>query len=145
MPDLAPGYARNILDEDRQGVLGRPLPRIDGPLKVTGQATYAYEYAGQGEAAYGMIVSAGVPAGRVVAIDTTEAARIPGVLLVMTHLNAPQQADYVDFPKLPSPFAFYAVARPSWRTARSAITASRWRSSWPRPSRWRATPQPGSR
>ncbi|CAN7474907.1 xanthine dehydrogenase family protein molybdopterin-binding subunit [Phenylobacterium sp. LjRoot219] len=112
MPDLAPGYARNILDEDRQGVLGRPLPRIDGPLKVTGQATYAYEYAGQGEAAYGMIVGAGVPAGRVVAIDTTEAARIPGVLLVMTHLNAPQQADYVDFPKLPSPFAFYAVARP---------------------------------
>lgn len=107
-----PGYPRNILDEDKQGVLGRPLPRVDGPLKVAGQATYAYEHAGQGEAAYGMIVGAAVPAGRIVAIDTTEAERVPGVLLVMTHLNAPQQADYVDFPKLPSPFASYAVARP---------------------------------
>ena len=46
--DLAPAYPRNILDEDRQGVLGRPLDRVDGPLKVCGRATYAYEYAGQG-------------------------------------------------------------------------------------------------
>lgn len=112
MPDAFPGYPRNILDEDRQGVLGRPLPRVDGPLKVSGRATYAYEHAGQGEAAYGMIVGAGVPAGRILSIDTTEASQVPGVLLVMTHLNAPEQADYVDFPKLPSPFASYAVARP---------------------------------
>lgn len=112
MPDAFPGYPRNILDEDRQGVLGQPLPRVDGPLKVSGRATYAYEHAGQGEAAYGMIVGAGVPAGRILSIDTTEASQVPGVLLVMTHLNAPEQADYVDFPKLPSPFASYAVARP---------------------------------
>ena len=38
MADLAPGYPRNILDEDRQGVLGRPLDRVDGPLKVSGRA-----------------------------------------------------------------------------------------------------------
>lgn len=114
MPDDAPfpGYPRNILDEDRQGVLGRPLPRVDGPLKVAGLATYAYEHAGQGETAYGMIVGAGVPAGRLVSIDTTEAERVPGVLLVMTHLNAPAQADYVDFDHLPAPFASYAAARP---------------------------------
>jgi xanthine dehydrogenase YagR molybdenum-binding subunit len=110
--DLAPAYPRNILDDDLQGVLGRPLPRVDGPLKVTGTATYAYEHAGQGETAYGMIVGASVPTGRIVSIDTTEAERVPGVLLVMTHLNAPEQADYVDFPKLPSPFAYYSVARP---------------------------------
>lgn len=112
MPELAPGYPRNILDEDRQGVLGRPLPRVDGPLKVSGRATYAYEYAGQGEAAYGMIVGAAVPAGRITSIDTAQASQVPGVLLVMTHLNAPDQADYVAFDQLPSPFAFYSAARP---------------------------------
>ena len=37
---------------------------------------------------------------------------MPGVLLVMTHLNSPQQADYVTFDELPSPFASYSVARP---------------------------------
>ena len=26
------------------GLLGRPLDRVDGPFKVTGRATYAYEY-----------------------------------------------------------------------------------------------------
>jgi xanthine dehydrogenase YagR molybdenum-binding subunit len=110
--DLAPGYPSNILDEDRQGVLGRPLPRVDGPLKVTGKATYAYEYAGHGAAAYGMIVGAAVPRGRLVAIDVAEAAQMPGVLLVMTHDNAPEQADYVGLYEAPAPFATYAVARP---------------------------------
>jgi xanthine dehydrogenase YagR molybdenum-binding subunit len=110
--DLAPGYPPNILDEDLQGVLGRPLPRIDGPRKVSGAATYAYEYAGHGKTAYGMIVGANVPKGRIVDIDVAEASRMPGVLLVMTHRNAPEQADYVTLYELPHPFAFYSVARP---------------------------------
>jgi xanthine dehydrogenase YagR molybdenum-binding subunit len=112
VPDLAPGYPRNILDEDLQGVLGRPLPRVDGPRKVSGAATYAYEYAGQGKTAYGMIVGAGVAKGRIVAIDTSEAEAMPGVLLVMTHRNAPEQADYVTLYELPDAFASYAAARP---------------------------------
>ena len=112
MDDLAPGYPRNILDEDRQGVLGRPLPRVDGPLKVTGAATYASDYAGLGEAAYGMIVGAAIPHGRILSIDTEEAQSAPGVLMVMTHLNAPKQTPFVHFEDLPSPFAAYAVARP---------------------------------
>jgi xanthine dehydrogenase YagR molybdenum-binding subunit len=110
--DLASGYPRNILDEDLQGVLGRPLPRVDGPLKVTGRATYAYEYAGHGKTAYGMIVGAGVPKGRIVAIDAREAEAMPGVLLVMTHNNAPEQGDYVTLYELPEAFAAYATARP---------------------------------
>jgi xanthine dehydrogenase YagR molybdenum-binding subunit len=110
--DPAPGYPRNILDEDRQGVLGRPLPRVDGPLKVTGRARYAYEYAGHGKTAYGVIVGATIANGRVAGIDASEARRLPGVLMVMTHLNAPKQADYVTADKLPSPFAAYSVAKP---------------------------------
>jgi xanthine dehydrogenase YagR molybdenum-binding subunit len=112
MTDLAPAYPRNILDEDKQGVLGRPLPRVDGPAKVAGKATYAYEYKGVGETAYGVIVGAEVARGRIVAIDAGEAEAMPGVLLVMTHKNAPEQAKYVTLPELPSPFASYSVARP---------------------------------
>jgi xanthine dehydrogenase YagR molybdenum-binding subunit len=110
--DLAPGYPRNILDVDLQGVLGRPLPRVDGPLKVAGRATYAYEYAGQGEAAYGMIVGASVPKGRLAAVDTSEAEAMPGVLLVLTHANAPDQAGYVGLYEASAPFATYSAPRP---------------------------------
>lgn len=113
MSDLAPAYPRNILDEELQGVLGRPLNRIDGPLKVSGRATYAYEYAGAGKVAYGFIVGASISNGRVLSIDTTEAKAVPGVLLIMTHDNAPKQAAYVTADKVGehggSP---YGVARP---------------------------------
>jgi len=112
MPDLAPAYPPNILDQDLQGVLGRPLPRVDGPLKVTGKAKYAYEHQGVGKTAYGFIVGAEVPRGRIAAIDAREAERMPGVLIVLTHKNAPEQADYVTLEELPTPMAMYAVARP---------------------------------
>src|SRR5687767_9208508 len=114
MPELAPAYPRNILDEDRQGVLGRPLSRIDGPLKVSGRATYAYEHEGAGKVAYGFIVGAGVSNGRVVSIDTEEAKAVPGVLLIMTQANAPKQAAYVTADRLAEVGALfpYSVARP---------------------------------
>jgi xanthine dehydrogenase YagR molybdenum-binding subunit len=95
MADLAPGYPRNILDEDIQGILGRPLKRVDGALKVAGGARYAYEYAAHGKAAYGFIVGASIATGRIICIDSSEALRAPGVLLVVTHLDAPKQAAYV--------------------------------------------------
>jgi len=113
MPDLSTPYPRNLLDEDLQGVLGRPLTRIDGPLKVSGRATYAYEYAGIGEAAYGFIVGASIATGRVLEIDTREAEAVPGVLLIMTSANAPQQAAYVTADKVAQHTGGpYGVARP---------------------------------
>ena len=36
---------RDMLDRTRQGVIGKPLDRPEGPLKVAGTATYAAEYA----------------------------------------------------------------------------------------------------
>lgn len=75
------------------GLIGRPIDRIDGPLKVTGRATYAYEHAMDG-AAYGYIVGAAIAKGRIAAIDTAEAEQAPGVLHVMTHRNAPSQPDF---------------------------------------------------
>jgi xanthine dehydrogenase YagR molybdenum-binding subunit len=82
------------------GLIGRPLDRVDGPLKVTGRAKYAHEYAVQGEAAYGVIVSAAIGKGRVIGVDVRDAERAPGVLLVLTQDNAPPQTPWgpVDLP-----------------------------------------------
>jgi len=82
------------------GLIGRPLNRVDGSLKVTGTAKYAFEYASQGEAAYGFIVSAAIAKGRVVGVDVHDAERAPGVLVVLTQDNAPPQAPWgpVDLP-----------------------------------------------
>ena len=84
---------RNALDENRQGLMGKPLDRVDGRLKVMGKAPYAHEMVeGGAAAAYGFMVQATISKGTVSAINTSAAERAPGVLLVMTHLNAPKQA-----------------------------------------------------
>ena len=72
--------------------LGAALDRVDGPRKVTGAATYAYEY--DEAAAYGFIVEAAIGRGRLVSLDTTAAAAVPGVLMVMSRQNAPPQAPF---------------------------------------------------
>jgi len=73
------------------GLLGRPLDRVDGPFKVTGRASYAYEYRDFGQPAYGFVVVSSIGKGRITAIDTAAAEKAPGVLLVLTHANAPKQ------------------------------------------------------
>jgi xanthine dehydrogenase YagR molybdenum-binding subunit len=72
---------------------GQPLNRVDGPLKVSGRATYAYEHWPQGadQILYGFIVGATIGKGRIARIDVSRAAEAPGVRLVMTHRNAPAQ------------------------------------------------------
>jgi xanthine dehydrogenase YagR molybdenum-binding subunit len=72
-------------------MIGHPLDRVDGPLKVTGRATYAYEHRHAGQPLYGYIVGATIGKGRITRIDTARAQRSPGVHLVMTHHNAPAQ------------------------------------------------------
>ena len=83
-----------MVQNDLAGPIGRPLDRVDGPLKVTGRAKYAFEYASQGEAAYGFIVSAPIAKGRVLGVDVRAAERAPGVLLVLTQDNAPPQTPW---------------------------------------------------
>lgn len=74
---------------DQLAVVGQPADRIDGPLKVTGSAPYAYErhdvVPGQ---LYGELVAAGVARGRIVAIDTAAARAAPGVRAVVTAREA---------------------------------------------------------
>jgi xanthine dehydrogenase YagR molybdenum-binding subunit len=74
-------------------VLGQPIDRIDGPLKVRGEARYAYESA-PNQAAYGFILGATITSGQIASIDTTAAEKAPGVLLVLTYRKTPAQPQF---------------------------------------------------
>jgi xanthine dehydrogenase YagR molybdenum-binding subunit len=74
-------------------IIGQPISRIDGPLKVSGRATYAAEHWDVGQPLYGFIVGATIGKGRITAIDPARAERAPGVRMVMTHRNAPAQGE----------------------------------------------------
>src|SRR6202161_4147894 len=93
-----------MAEVNRADPIGLPIDRVDGHLKVTGRATYAFEYATQGGAAYGVIVPAAVAKGRVIAVDVGGAARAPGVVVVLTKDNAPPQSPWGPF-DLPDRFA----------------------------------------
>ncbi len=70
-----------------------PIDRVDGKAKVTGSATFASEYK-VADIAYGFLVGSTVAKGRIKSIDTKTAERAPGVLAVITHLNAPKIPGY---------------------------------------------------
>lgn len=70
-----------------------PIDRVDGKAKVTGAATYAAEYKMQ-NLVYGFLVGSTVAKGRIKSIETRSAERAPGVLAVITHLNAPKVPGY---------------------------------------------------
>lgn len=74
---------------DRLKVVGQPTTRIEGPLKTSGQATYAYEqHEAVANQAYGFMVDAGIAKGRIKAIHLDEAKAAPGVLAIVTGANA---------------------------------------------------------
>src|SRR4051795_8436176 len=74
---------------DPETIVGKPLDRVDGRLKVTGGAHYAYEM--QQNALYGFVVEASIAKGRIASIETLTAERSPGVKLVLTYRDAPKQ------------------------------------------------------
>lgn len=74
---------------DQLKVVGKPTPRIDGPLKTTGLAPYAYErHDVAPNPAYGYIVAAGIAKGRIGSMDLRAARAAPGVLAIITARNA---------------------------------------------------------
>ena len=77
----------NDQSQPRAGIVGAPLPRVDGELKVTGHARYGHEFHPE-RMCYGVMVRSTIPAGTISAIDSAAAKRSPGVLLVLTHENA---------------------------------------------------------
>ena len=75
-------------------VIGQPLDRVDGKAKVTGAARYAGDTQATGRLAFGVIVTSTIGQGTISGTDTAAAKRAPGVLMVMTHENAPRQAAF---------------------------------------------------
>jgi xanthine dehydrogenase YagR molybdenum-binding subunit len=71
--------------------VGAPRDRVDGRAKVTGAARYAFENSSE-NMAYAALVSATIPSGTITSIDAAAAKKVPGVLAVLSHLNAPKLA-----------------------------------------------------
>lgn len=69
--------------------IGAPLDRIDGPKKVTGTATYAYEHQIEG-ATYASLVQSTIAKGRISAIGARAALALSGVVAIVTYENAPR-------------------------------------------------------
>jgi xanthine dehydrogenase YagR molybdenum-binding subunit len=70
-------------------MIGDPVNRLDGRLKVTGGARYSAEWPIEG-LVYGAVVQSTIARGTITSIDTRAAARAPGVLAVLTADNAPR-------------------------------------------------------
>jgi CO/xanthine dehydrogenase Mo-binding subunit len=70
-------------------VIGAPVDRVDGPLKVAGAAPYPSDVQ-LPNMAYGALVRSTIAAGRIVDIDVAAAEAITGVRAVITHRNAPR-------------------------------------------------------
>jgi len=74
---------------DQMKVVGKPLDRVDGRLKTTGTARYAYEHHDVApRQAYGYVVGAGIAKGRIVSIDQAAAKAAPGVISIVTAADA---------------------------------------------------------
>ena len=74
---------------DQLKVIGKPVSRIDGPLKTTGTAPYAYErHDVAPNQAYGYVVGSAIAKGRIKSIDLGDAKASPGVLAIVTADNA---------------------------------------------------------
>ena len=72
--------------------MGKPIDRRDGPAKVTGRARYTGDFAPD-QVLHAVLVPSTIARGRITGLDTRDAEAVPGVVLVMTHLNALRLAD----------------------------------------------------
>lgn len=75
--------------------IGKPVNRVDGRAKVTGEAKYAAEF-NVPDLAWGFVVNSAIPKGRIKSIDTSKALALDGVLQVFTHENLPDNVSDKD-------------------------------------------------
>lgn len=84
-----PGGQPDPLIAHEDGLLGTRVSRLDGPLKVQGRARFSAEFPLPGMV-YAALAYSTIAKGRIAALDVSEAAAAPGVVLVMTHQNSPR-------------------------------------------------------
>lgn len=86
----------------REKIIGAPVDRVDGPLKVTGAAPYPSDFTFPG-LTHAVLVQSTIAAGTIRGIDAAKAEATPGVLAVITHENAPALAEAPVAPLGPPP------------------------------------------
>jgi xanthine dehydrogenase YagR molybdenum-binding subunit len=69
-------------------IIGKPLDRVDGKLKVTGEAPYTADVAIE-NLTYGVIFQSAIASGKVIQIDTSAATAVPGVVDIITYKQTP--------------------------------------------------------
>lgn len=84
MPDKEPDPLIN-----KHGHVGKPFSRVDGQLKVKGEAHFTAEFKLE-NLAYAALLCSTIAKGRVARIDTSEAEKARGFIAVITHENAPK-------------------------------------------------------
>lgn len=73
----------SLFSETASNLVGKPINRVDGSLKVSGQAPYSAEIYRENQV-YGVLVSAKIAKGHVENIDSSALDNIPGVIKVVT-------------------------------------------------------------
>ena len=84
-----PGNKPDPLIRQKHGLIGKSVSRLDGAQKVSGTARFAAEFPME-RMLYAALAYSTVARGRVTKLDTTAAEAAEGVVLVMTHHNAPR-------------------------------------------------------
>lgn len=70
-------------------VIGAPLTRVDGRMKVSGTARYSAEF-DIPRLAYALLVQSTIPTGTIDRMETAEAEHAPGVITILKPGNAPR-------------------------------------------------------
>jgi 4-hydroxybenzoyl-CoA reductase alpha subunit len=79
-----------LSDNDPLQVIGTPAAKVDGLTKSTGQEIYADDI-DLPKMLYGKMLGAATPHARVVSIDTSKAAALPGVRAIITGTDMPRK------------------------------------------------------
>ncbi|MEH2069620.1 MAG: xanthine dehydrogenase family protein molybdopterin-binding subunit [Nostoc sp.] len=69
-------------------IIGKPVDRVDGKVKVTGQAAYTADVPIE-NLTYGVIFQSAIASGKIIEIDTSKAAAVPGVVDIITYEQTP--------------------------------------------------------
>ncbi|MDN5566214.1 MAG: xanthine dehydrogenase family protein molybdopterin-binding subunit [Psychrobacter sp.] len=72
-----------LFDKTASKLVGKPVNRVDGSLKVSGQAPYSAEIHLENQV-YGVLVGATITKGKVDSIDSSSVEDIPGIIKVVT-------------------------------------------------------------
>ncbi|MDX3930024.1 MAG: xanthine dehydrogenase family protein molybdopterin-binding subunit [Shinella sp.] len=73
----------------RRAAIGQQASRLDGPVKVRGEARFAAEVPME-KLCYAALAHSPITRGKIVRLETASAESAPGVVLVMTHRNMPR-------------------------------------------------------